>query len=56
VACAARHPAVAIALSTAIFPAYSTPIVAVVELFLLANIIITLPYMRWRRRVMAALT
>lgn len=54
VACAARHPAVAIALSTAIFPAYSTPIVAVVELFLLANIIITLPYMRWRRRVMRA--
>lgn len=54
VACAARHPAVAIALSTAIFPAYSTPIVAVVELFLIANIIITIPYMRWRRRVMAA--
>lgn len=54
VACAARHPAVAIALSTAVFPAYSTPIVAVVELFLIANIIITIPYMRWRRRVMAA--
>jgi BASS family bile acid:Na+ symporter len=55
VACAARHPAVAIALSTAVFPAYSTPIVAVVELFLIANIIITIPYMRWRRRVIAAL-
>jgi BASS family bile acid:Na+ symporter len=56
VACAARHPAVAIALSTAVFPAYSAPIVAVVELFLIANIIITIPYMRWRRRVMAALS
>jgi BASS family bile acid:Na+ symporter len=55
VACAARHPAVAIALSTAVFPAYGTPIVAVVELFLIANIIITIPYMRWRRRVVQAL-
>jgi BASS family bile acid:Na+ symporter len=55
VACAARHPAVAIALSTAVFPTYSTPIVAVIELFLIANIIITIPYMRWRRRVMQAL-
>jgi BASS family bile acid:Na+ symporter len=54
-ACAARHPAVAIALSTAVFPTYSTPIVAVIELFLIANIIITIPYMRWRRRVMQAL-
>jgi BASS family bile acid:Na+ symporter len=56
VACAARHPAIAIALSTAVFPAYTAPIVAVVELFLIANIIITIPYMRWRRRVMAALS
>ena len=55
VACAARHPAVAIALSTAVFPAYGAPIVAVVELFLIANIIITIPYMRWRRRVMRTL-
>lgn len=52
VACAARHPAVAIALSTGVFPDDSAAIVAIVELFLIANVIITIPYMRWRSRVM----
>jgi BASS family bile acid:Na+ symporter len=52
VACAARHPAVAIALSTGVFPDEAPAIVAVVELFLIANVVITIPYMRWRSRVM----
>lgn len=55
VASAARHPAVAISLSTAVFPEESAAIVAAVELFLISNILITIPYMRWRKRVTGAM-
>jgi BASS family bile acid:Na+ symporter len=51
VASAARHPGVAIALSTGVFPDASAEITAAVLLFLLANLLLTIPYVRWRQKV-----
>lgn len=53
VACAARHPGVAIALSTNVFPQYQVEITAAVLLYLLANLVLTLPYAKWRQKVVA---
>ncbi|MFZ4688497.1 MAG: hypothetical protein ACOYLS_04610 [Polymorphobacter sp.] len=53
VASAARHPGVAIALSVGIFPNFSAEITGAVLLFLLANVVLTLPYVKWRHRVVA---
>jgi bile acid:Na+ symporter, BASS family len=49
-ATSARHPGLAITLSTANFPHDKEAIVAAVLLFLLANLLLTLPYALWRRR------
>jgi len=49
-ATSARHPGLAIALSTANFPHDREAIIAAVLLFLLANLVLTLPYALWRRR------
>jgi BASS family bile acid:Na+ symporter len=50
-ATSARHPGVAISLATATFPLDQKAIVATVLLFLLANVVLTLPYVLWRRRL-----
>ena len=49
-ATSARHPGLAIALATANFPHDKRAIVAAVLLFLLANLVLTLPYALWRQR------
>ena len=49
-ATSARHPGLAIALSTATFPHDKEAIVAAVLLFLLTNLVLTLPYALWRQR------
>jgi bile acid:Na+ symporter, BASS family len=49
-ATSARHPGLAIALSTANFPHDKEAIVAAVLLFLLTNLVLTLPYALWRQR------
>lgn len=51
VASAARHPGVAISLSVGIFPTESEQITAAVLLFLLANVLLTIPYVKWRQKV-----
>ena len=50
-ATSARHPGLAIALSTMNFPHDREAIIAAVLLFLLANLVLTLPYALWRRRL-----
>jgi BASS family bile acid:Na+ symporter len=54
VATAARHPGVALVLATTVFPEHEVPIMGAVLLYLLANLILTIPYVRWRRKVIAA--
>jgi bile acid:Na+ symporter, BASS family len=50
-ATSARHPGVAISLATATFPLDQKAIVATVLLFVLVNVVMTLPYVLWRRRL-----
>ena len=50
---AARHPGVAIALSTATFTAEQPLILVSVLIYTAVTIILTIPYIRWRRRVIA---
>ena len=49
-ATSARHPGLAIVLSTINFPHDKQAIIAAVLLFLLTNLVLTLPYAVWRRR------
>lgn len=48
VACAARHPGVAIALAATAFPVDTKAIIGAVLLYLIANAVLTIPYMKWR--------
>jgi BASS family bile acid:Na+ symporter len=50
-ATSARHPGVAISLATATFPLDREAITATVLLFLLTSVVLTLPYVLWRRRL-----
>lgn len=50
VACAARHPGVAIALSVGVFPAQQPAILGFVLLYLLCNAVLTIPYVKWRKQ------
>lgn len=50
VATAARHPAVAIALAVAMRPDAKPMIFATVLLYLLAALILSVPYLQWRKR------
>jgi BASS family bile acid:Na+ symporter len=50
-ATSARHPGVAISLATATFPLDQKAILATVLLFILASVVLTLPYVLWRRRL-----
>lgn len=54
VACAARHPGVAIALAATAFPMDSKPIIGAVLLYLVANTVLTIPYVKWRKRATAS--
>src|SRR5262249_14186742 len=49
-ATSARHPGLAITLSTPNFPHDSEAIIPAVFIFLLANLVLTLPYALWLRR------
>jgi hypothetical protein len=40
-------------LSTGIFPERQVEITSAVLLFLLVNLVVTLPYMKWRQKVVA---
>lgn len=52
-ATASRHPGVALAIASINFPA-ETAVTAAVLMFLLANIVLTIPYIAWRKRAGAA--
>ncbi|CAN7260962.1 hypothetical protein LJR219_001133 [Phenylobacterium sp. LjRoot219] len=52
-ATASRHPGVALAIASINFPA-ETAVTAAVLMFLLANIVLTIPYIAWRKRSGAA--
>jgi BASS family bile acid:Na+ symporter len=54
VATAARHPGVALVLATSVFPEQESAIMGAVLLYLIANVILTIPYVRWRKRVLAS--
>jgi bile acid:Na+ symporter, BASS family len=49
-ATSARHPGVAISLAAASFPQHQKAIITTVLLFILVNVVLTLPYVLWRRR------
>jgi BASS family bile acid:Na+ symporter len=49
-AAASRHPGIALAVAHAIFPAGHAAM-ALVALYLIVNILIGLPYVKWRARV-----
>jgi BASS family bile acid:Na+ symporter len=53
-ATSARHPGVAISLATATFPLDREAITATVLLFFLSSVVLTLPYILWRRRLARA--
>jgi len=53
IACAARHPGVALAISVGAFPGRQVELTGVVVVFLLANLAVTLPYAKWRQRATA---
>jgi BASS family bile acid:Na+ symporter len=55
VACAARHPGVAITIATSTFPAQQPMITGAVLVYLLASIVLAIPYMRWHGRHMTDL-
>jgi bile acid:Na+ symporter, BASS family len=55
VATAARHPGVAIGLAATAFPEQKPVIAAAVLIYTLIAVIISLPYIRWRKAVMARL-
>jgi BASS family bile acid:Na+ symporter len=50
-ATSARHPGVAISLATATFPLDREAITATVLLFFLTSVVLTLPYVLWRRHL-----
>lgn len=50
VAAATRHPGVAIAIATVNFADWKQLAIAAVLLFLLVNVIVTIPYVRWTKR------
>lgn len=54
VATAARHPGVAIGMGTTYYPLDQGAVIAVVLIYVLISILISIPYVQWRRRVMAA--
>jgi len=54
VATASRHPGVAIVVATAMRPDAAPQIVALVLLYLLVSVILTIPYMRWRKGMVAS--
>ena len=54
VASAARHPGVAIAIAAGAFPTDKGEITGTVLLYLLANAVLTIPYMKWRARLAPA--
>jgi BASS family bile acid:Na+ symporter len=53
VACAARHPGVAMGLATMSLAGEAKPIVGAVLLTLAAGIVFTVPYVRWRKKAVA---
>ena len=52
-ATAARHPGIAIAIAHANFPEQTIPVAGAVVIYLILRIVLSLPYMKWRRTVHA---
>jgi bile acid:Na+ symporter, BASS family len=46
-----RHPAIALLLASAAFPEHESTIIGTVLLYMLASLLITVPYERWRKSV-----
>jgi len=53
-ATAARHPGVGLVLASSALPESQPAVLATVLLYLLASILLTIPYQRWRRKVLAS--
>ncbi len=45
-----RHPGVAVAIAAATFPQQTRPVIATVLLYLLVNLIVSIPYQLWSKR------
>lgn len=54
VATAARHPGVAIGMGTLYYPLDQGAVVAVVLIYTVVSMLVSIPYIQWRRRVVAA--
>ncbi len=52
-AAASRHPGIALLLAVGVFPDNEKTILGTVLLYLLASIALTIPYQRWRNKVLA---
>ena len=52
-ATASRHPGIALLLAVGVFPDNEKVILGTVLLYLLANIALTVPYQRWRKKVLS---
>jgi len=52
-ATASRHPGIALLLAVGVFPENEKVILGTVLLYLLANIALTVPYQRWRKKVLS---
>lgn len=52
VATAARHPGVAIGMGTTYYPLDQPAVIAVVLTYTLVSVVVCMPYVQWRRRVM----
>jgi BASS family bile acid:Na+ symporter len=55
-ATASRHPGVAMAIAQLTFPAEKSSVLAALLLYLLAGMVVTLPYVRWRKNTLAEVT
>lgn len=53
VATAARHPGVAIGMGTTYYPLDQGAVIAVVLIYVLVSVLVSIPYVRWRRRLIA---
>jgi len=52
-ATASRHPGIALLLAVGVFPENEQAILGTVLLYLLVNIVLTVPYQRWRKKVLS---
>jgi BASS family bile acid:Na+ symporter len=46
-----RHPAIAMVLASGAFPEHQTAVLGAVVLYLIAALVVTIPYERWRESI-----